>query len=59
MKRATITVTLVVDFEDGEDPKEVLAQALHRSMYDDFEAFDGRLHAEIIEPHVDAVEEVE
>lgn len=51
MKRATITLTTVVDYEDGEDPIAVL-EASWKLMY------EGAV-GEIIEPHVDAVEDID
>jgi hypothetical protein len=62
--RATITVTLTVEFEKPEDGKwqeaaiAELHNGLHRALYDDFEPFVGSIGGEIIEPHVDAIEEV-
>lgn len=50
MKKATITVTLVVLFDDNEDPLDRLEEACTIEHGDP-------IIIEVIEPHVDAVED--
>ena len=66
--RATITATFTVTYESEQGPDgelsetealEAFYKGLHRALYDDHEPYDGSIGREIIEPHVDSIEEVE
>lgn len=55
MKQAVITVTLVVNFYDEEDPIDVMTKDVESG--DGWEGTGKRI-VEVIEPHVDSTEEV-